>query len=121
VHSQTLLSYFTEHPTVQNSSLDDAGAPPSTRGTRTKAIEIELVDGKREELYWMKVPDRVRVVAVERWMQLDLEVKNANVGDDEDMKGKGKKREGCELVRDEGKSEHANGSVREDGVKKRRR
>ena len=85
--------------------MDDTGVPPSTNSTKAKAIEIELVDGKREELYWMKVPDRVRVVAVERWKQLDSEGKNADVGDDEGMKGKKRDAEGCELVGEEDKNE----------------
>jgi hypothetical protein len=43
--------------------LDDSGSPPSSG---EKEITIEVVEGTREELYWMKVPEKLRKQAVEK-------------------------------------------------------
>ncbi|KAF9000291.1 hypothetical protein BDQ17DRAFT_1359966 [Cyathus striatus] len=61
-----LLLYFNSHPTVQSSGLDEVGAPAFS----DQKIEVELVQGKREEVYWEKVPERVRRTAVEKGIAL---------------------------------------------------
>ncbi|KAH9884926.1 hypothetical protein C8Q73DRAFT_718494 [Cubamyces lactineus] len=68
-HAQTLVSAFQTRPIVQRQGLDDAGAPlppDSNREGTIKAIEMEVVRGTREELYWSKVPEKVRREAVRK-------------------------------------------------------
>ena len=61
-HSQLLVDHFTCHPITQDRGLDDIGAMSNTEN----AIAMEIVQGKREELYWDKVPEKVRRQAVEK-------------------------------------------------------
>jgi hypothetical protein len=58
-----LASHFTSHSTAQGDALDQVGSAPTKDRPR---IELEVVQGKREELYWEKVPEKVRNAAVER-------------------------------------------------------
>ncbi|OSC97934.1 hypothetical protein PYCCODRAFT_1418603 [Trametes coccinea BRFM310] len=68
-HAQALVSAFGSHPIVQRQGLDDTGArlpddcPEDERAT---AISVEVVQGTREELYWSKVPEKVRREAVRK-------------------------------------------------------
>ncbi|EMD40313.1 hypothetical protein CERSUDRAFT_102731 [Gelatoporia subvermispora B] len=65
-HAQLLVEYFQRNHKVQTSGLDTTGAddPPADK----KAITAELVQGMREDLYWAKVPEKVRRQAVEKAM-----------------------------------------------------
>ncbi|KAG9218583.1 hypothetical protein PLEOSDRAFT_1103792 [Pleurotus ostreatus PC15] len=54
-----LSSHFSTHPTVQAHGLDEAGSQGDS-----KSIEVEVVRGKREAVYWEKVPEKVRRGAV---------------------------------------------------------
>ncbi|KAI0329662.1 hypothetical protein GY45DRAFT_1324801 [Cubamyces sp. BRFM 1775] len=73
-HAQTLVSAFQARPLVQRQGLDDTGVPLSPdsgseddeKSTAAKAIEMEVVSGTREELYWSKVPEKVRREAVRK-------------------------------------------------------
>ncbi|KAF8484420.1 hypothetical protein JB92DRAFT_2821400 [Gautieria morchelliformis] len=58
-----LVSHFTAQHTAQHDALDQAGSAPT--GERPK-IELEIVRGTREELYWEKIPEKVRNAAVAR-------------------------------------------------------
>ncbi|GJE87496.1 hypothetical protein PsYK624_035790 [Phanerochaete sordida] len=58
-----LVRFFAESPTAQAAGLDAAGAPP---GGPLRAIAVERVQGAREELYWGRVPEKVRRQAVEK-------------------------------------------------------
>ena len=49
---------------MQTEGLDGAGSPGSDCARRPLAVEA--VGGEREELYWGKVPEKVRRQAVER-------------------------------------------------------
>ena len=62
-HTETLAAHFTDFATAQTKGLDDEGSPP-TQGL--KAITVEVVGGTREELYWLKVPEKLRRQAVEK-------------------------------------------------------
>ena len=62
MRAEQLVRYFTEHPTIQTSGLDGQGTGCAT----SEAIVPELVLGRREELYWEKVPEKVRRQAVEK-------------------------------------------------------
>ena len=59
------MAYFTEHPIAQAQGLDDTGCPSTAN---KKAIIVEVVSGEREELYWDKVPEKIRRQAVEKTM-----------------------------------------------------
>ena len=55
--------------------MDGAGSassasPATSASSPTCAITPELVLGKREELYWEKVPEKVRRQAVEKALKL---------------------------------------------------
>lgn len=63
-HSQFLVDHFRTRPTIQSAGLDDKGTvPPNSAGA---TILLEIVPGKREELYWEKVPAKVRYEALRK-------------------------------------------------------
>ena len=67
VHAQILVDYFSSRPTLQSRGLDDAGSILSKSSSDLgKAIKMEVVQGRREELYWEKVPPKVRQQALRR-------------------------------------------------------
>jgi hypothetical protein len=39
------------------------------KGNQEDMIVLELLDGRREEMYWADVPDKVRALAVQRAQQ----------------------------------------------------
>lgn len=57
------MGYFAENRVCQSQGLADSGTPPDAQH---HAVSMELVIGKREELYWEKVPEKVRREAVRR-------------------------------------------------------
>ncbi|KAF9562465.1 hypothetical protein CPC08DRAFT_796897 [Agrocybe pediades] len=65
-HADHLVQYFIEHPTLQTSGLDAFGTPSSSGGSANNHLVPELVTGKREELYWQKVPEKIRKQAVDK-------------------------------------------------------
>ncbi|KAH9833803.1 uncharacterized protein C8Q71DRAFT_860076 [Rhodofomes roseus] len=64
-HTQLLTAFFAANSKAQNGGLDTTGVAPSP-GTTLKAVTLEVVEGIREELYWNKVPEKVRRQAVEK-------------------------------------------------------
>ncbi|RXW24183.1 hypothetical protein EST38_g1653 [Candolleomyces aberdarensis] len=64
-----LASYYNDHQTVEANGLDDTGTPHSPDSSQ-KPISIEIVPGTREEVYWQKVPEKIRRSAVEKAVQL---------------------------------------------------
>lgn len=72
--SASLLStYFASNPTVQANGLDDTGSPLSSVSSSSgdlKPITAEVVLGTREQVYWQKVPEKIRRGAVEKAVQL---------------------------------------------------
>jgi len=60
---------------VQERGLDDTGTTQKSNGD---TITMEIVQGKREELYWDKVPEKVRKQAVQKAVNVQLQL-NANV------------------------------------------
>ncbi|KAJ7633166.1 hypothetical protein FB45DRAFT_695804, partial [Roridomyces roridus] len=60
-HARDLVDYFTSNRMVQTSGLDETGCPDGSL-----PVEAELVVGKREEVYWEKVPEKVRGQAVRK-------------------------------------------------------
>lgn len=65
--ASALVEYFRACSLAQSNGLDAVGAPPSGP---TKSIVVELVEGKKEELYWEKVPEKARHQAVQNALQL---------------------------------------------------
>jgi hypothetical protein len=63
-HAHALHSHFTESEIAHLGATDDRGGPP-TAG-ESKPISVQLVDGTPEELYWEKVPEKIRREAVKR-------------------------------------------------------
>jgi len=61
-HTQLLIEHFTSVSISQDRGLDDTG----TKNNANQRISMEIVQGKREELYWDKVPEKVRKQAVQR-------------------------------------------------------
>ena len=64
-HARLISQHFRQNSTVQDRGLDDSGTSISSMNSRLKPVIIEVVEGKREEIYWQKVPDKVRRQAVE--------------------------------------------------------
>ncbi|TFK43971.1 hypothetical protein BDQ12DRAFT_596164 [Crucibulum laeve] len=62
-HAEQFVQHFSAHPISQANGLDDKGVPPDAS---RKAITVELVLGKREELYWQHLPEKIRQQAVEK-------------------------------------------------------
>ncbi|PSR92236.1 hypothetical protein PHLCEN_2v4766 [Hermanssonia centrifuga] len=62
-HTTVLVSHFSNNATSQTQGLDGTGSPPAAG---SKTITMEVVSGEREELYWGKVPEKVRRQAVEK-------------------------------------------------------
>ncbi|KAI0690860.1 hypothetical protein BC835DRAFT_1362779 [Cytidiella melzeri] len=62
-HADKLVKYFSVSFVVQANGLDDVGSSQPGEG---RAVTIEMVDGTREELYWLKVPEKLRRQAVEK-------------------------------------------------------
>ena len=48
----------------QASGLDSAGVTISDNDGSSKPITVEIIQGRKEELYWERVPDKVRAAAV---------------------------------------------------------
>ena len=65
-HARLISQHFTQNLSVQERGLDDSGTSISSMNSGMKPITIEVVEGKREEVYWQKVPDKVRRQAVEK-------------------------------------------------------
>ncbi|OJT10485.1 hypothetical protein TRAPUB_12923 [Trametes pubescens] len=65
-HARALVAAFSSRPLVQRQGLDSAGAEGDTGGGDVKPISMEVVEGAREELYWSKVPEKIRREAVRK-------------------------------------------------------
>ncbi|KAJ8519087.1 hypothetical protein ONZ45_g3908 [Pleurotus djamor] len=69
-HTSFLATYFAAHDLTQQDGLDAAGTPANG----SKAVQVEQIEGKREAVYWEKVPEKVRRGAVERAIKMVTEV-----------------------------------------------
>ena len=87
-HTSILMGHFTSHPTAQTRGLDDVGTSPV--GTHA-ALVIEIVQGKKEELYWEKVPEKVRRQAVQKAVS-GQQTKELHLDQEVTMHSKWKKR-----------------------------
>jgi xRRM domain len=62
--AQKVVEHFATHGIVQSDGLDEAG----THTSADKTVAVEMIIGKKEEIYWEKVPAKVREQAVQRAM-----------------------------------------------------
>ncbi|KAH8106498.1 hypothetical protein DFH11DRAFT_1639925 [Phellopilus nigrolimitatus] len=77
-HARALVAHFSDRKITQASALDSEGAPPAG----DTSIEIVLVQGKKEEVYWEKVPEKIRKQAVAKAQGVfeDAAVRNGDQG-----------------------------------------
>ncbi|KAG9317756.1 hypothetical protein JVU11DRAFT_1974 [Chiua virens] len=68
-HATRLITSFGTHGVVQADGLDAVGRTPVRD---EKPIAMELIQGKKEELYWEKVPEKVRRQAVDKAIKEQL-------------------------------------------------
>ncbi|KAJ7772916.1 hypothetical protein DFH07DRAFT_733392 [Mycena maculata] len=69
-HAKSFVDHFGRNKTVHANGLDDSGRPLNEEGAE-RAVDAELVVGKREEVYWEKVPEKVCLQAVQRALGLE--------------------------------------------------
>ncbi|THH05202.1 hypothetical protein EW145_g4966 [Phellinidium pouzarii] len=62
-YARTLVKYFSSREVTQENALDSAGVPQSKRGV-SMPIEVELIQGRKEEMYWAKVPENIKKQAI---------------------------------------------------------
>ena len=65
--ASALVEHFNAHLLAQSTGLDADGVVPSAQ---TRPIVMELIEGKKEELYWEKVPERARRQAIQNALRL---------------------------------------------------
>jgi xRRM domain len=83
-----LRDYFATHRVYQTTGLDSAGATMSDTDGASKSIQVEIIQGRKEELYWAKVPDKVRATALLKIYQMGGEEKGVNPGHDKKRRRK---------------------------------
>ncbi|KAJ7154190.1 hypothetical protein C8R46DRAFT_911881 [Mycena filopes] len=79
-HAQALVAHFASARTVHAGGLDAEGVLVSAHDGDGKPVDAELVVGKRELMYWNKVPEKVCLQAVQKALGLgavDSTVENA--------------------------------------------
>ncbi|KAF9062551.1 hypothetical protein BDP27DRAFT_1300327 [Rhodocollybia butyracea] len=59
--ARALVTFFGERHLVQSDALDGTGAQEGG-----KFIQVELMQGKKEQVYWEKVPEKIRYEAVRK-------------------------------------------------------
>ncbi|KAJ3764313.1 hypothetical protein EV360DRAFT_65613 [Lentinula raphanica] len=72
-HAPALQKHFLRHRIVQEMPLDDNGVDltfDTEKAGASKHIEVEVVQGKKEEIYWEKVPMKVRQEAVRKALSI---------------------------------------------------
>ena len=81
--AQLLFDQFMSNAVVQTTGLDDAGSSiSSSKEKGVKPIVVEIVSGRREEMYWQKVPEKIRRGAVEKAVRLQREAGAGNKEED---------------------------------------
>ncbi|KAG7097544.1 hypothetical protein E1B28_004883 [Marasmius oreades] len=84
-HATAIIDYFTLNKVAQGSGLDACGSPlPLKPAPHSSAIMVELVLGRREQIYWEKVPLKVRTAAVYKCIKemgdLSLQANQSGIG-----------------------------------------
>jgi hypothetical protein len=89
------VDYFSSHYIIQSNGLDDLGSEVVSRevdsASTSKPILPETVLGKREEIYWEKVPEKTRKQAVAKTLKVIYGNDNVDALEIKDKEGSGKK------------------------------
>jgi hypothetical protein len=64
IHAPALITYFDARKLIQAGGNDAEGVQPQP-GSSADTITVLLVTGRPEELYWAKVPEKVRMAAIQ--------------------------------------------------------
>ncbi|KAG8932087.1 hypothetical protein FRC01_000272 [Tulasnella sp. 417] len=65
-HADRMVHYFTKYVQCQSEPLDDEITQSVTPDMFQKRITAKLVKGEREEIYWRKVPQKIKQVALDK-------------------------------------------------------
>ncbi|ESK86518.1 hypothetical protein Moror_9838 [Moniliophthora roreri MCA 2997] len=68
LHAHSIVEYLTKTGVNQTSGLDASGSP-ATASASAPPITAELVLERKEEIYWEKVPLKVRSAAVQKYLE----------------------------------------------------
>ncbi|KAG8888934.1 hypothetical protein FRB99_004041 [Tulasnella sp. 403] len=101
LYTRTVVQFFTEKPVVQEGGLDDRGTKLSRHGGASsdrepsrKPIQVEAVDGRKEEIYWEKVPEKVRRAALDRMASRSASVVGDTAGPSDNARSRKRRRKG---------------------------
>lgn len=90
-HSNAVISYVSSRSFLQKDGLDVAGTT-DIPGSQMP-IQAELIQGKREKIYWEKVPSKVKQEALSLSRNKDFaEMQEDNVLNSKRTQGKKRKR-----------------------------
>ena len=87
-YASLLVDYLTTHCVVQSSGQDTTGREGEARG----CITAQVVTGRLEELYWDKVPERMRMDAMRRMQGQDAAAVEQPMNGPSDVKRKKRKK-----------------------------
>ena len=62
-HTEAIIKHFSQDKFVQNGALDNVGQSLASH-PKLKPLEVESIRGKKEEMYWDKVPEKIRMQAL---------------------------------------------------------
>ena len=92
IHAYALHLHFTSKRLTQSNALGDSCEVLEPDAT-SMPIGIEIVQGRKEEMYWQKVPEKVRRAALEKVTSgLDGNGDGGRGATKEEMSGKKRKR-----------------------------
>ncbi|KDQ64102.1 hypothetical protein JAAARDRAFT_27728 [Jaapia argillacea MUCL 33604] len=96
-HNSLLVEHFATFPIIQRDGLDAEGAKllstsSTSKGQEGQPIEVEAVTGKKEDLYWDKVPEKIRRAAVERALRGAVADGGRHIEDGDEDKAKRKRK-----------------------------
>ena len=90
-HAQSLYAHFsTKHNAQTNALASVCEVLPAD--SVVKPISIEIISGRKEEMYWEKVPEKVRRAALEKMKTVGPDGDNDEKDEEETKKGKKRKR-----------------------------
>lgn len=78
--------YFNTHTTIQSTALDGEGSADH-QGDSSRPIIVEIVAGLKEDLYWGKLPEKVRTDALRKAGYIVDEPDGGHVGRKRRRKG----------------------------------
>ena len=90
MHSSRIRSYFTSRRIRQTSGSDTTGTELDADASASqKHIQVEIVSDRKEQMYWEKVPEKVKMEAVKK--VVNVEAPDVEVGDDRGYSGRRKR------------------------------